>query len=269
MTNTLMDAPDVLLKIAEYKAEEVRDLRDKISIEDLRLVAGDQPPARGFEAALRSASISSSGPAIIAEVKKASPSKGLIRADFDAVAIAKAYEEGGATCLSVLTDGPGFMGSNAIFAQVRAATALPLLRKDFMIDPIQITESRMMGADCVLIILAMINDDLAKALMDEAALLGMDALVETHDAAELDRAIALGATLIGINNRDLRTFETSLDTFGALSDRLPETALRVAESGIYTREDIAKLAGQGAQAYLVGESLMRQEDVAGALRSLS
>lgn len=264
MPNTLMDAPDVLLKIAEYKAEEVRDLRDEISIEDLRHVAGDQSPARGFEAALRSAS----APAIIAEVKKASPSKGLIREDFDPVAIAKAYEEGGAACLSVLTDGPGFMGSNAIFAQVRAATNLPLLRKDFMIDPIQITESRMMGADCVLIIMAMIDDDTARALFEEANALGMDALVETHDAAELDRAIALGATLIGINNRDLRTFETSLDTFGALSDRLPETALRVAESGIYTPEDIAKLAGQGAQAYLIGESFMRQEDVAGALKKL-
>lgn len=264
MPNTLMDAPDVLLKIAEYKAEEVRDLRDEISIEDLRHVAGDQSPARGFEAALRSVS----APAIIAEVKKASPSKGLIREDFDPVAIAKAYEEGGAACLSVLTDGPGFMGSNAIFAQVRAATNLPLLRKDFMIDPIQITESRMMGADCVLIIMAMIDDDTARALFEEANALGMDALVETHDAAELDRAIALGATLIGINNRDLRTFETSLDTFGALSDRLPETALRVAESGIYTPEDIAKLAGQGAQAYLIGESFMRQEDVAGALKKL-
>jgi len=264
MTNTLMNAPDVLLKIAEYKACEVEELRDEISIEDLRLVAGDQPPVRGFANALRGAS----APAIIAEVKKASPSKGLIREDFDPVAIAKAYDEGGAACLSVLTDGPGFMGSNAIFAQVRAATPLPLLRKDFMLDPIQIVESRTMGADCVLIILAMINDDTAKILMEEAAALGMDALVETHGASEIDRAIELGATLIGINNRDLRTFETSLDTFGALSNRLPETALRVAESGIYSREDIAKLAMQGAQAYLVGESLMRQEDVAGALRSL-
>jgi indole-3-glycerol phosphate synthase len=259
-----MNAPDVLLKIADYKAREVEDLRDEISIEDLRLVAGDQPPARGFAKALREAS----APAIIAEVKKASPSKGLIRADFEPVAIANAYEEGGATCLSVLTDGPGFMGSNAIFAQVRAATTLPLLRKDFMLDPIQIVESRAMGADCVLIIMAMIDDDTAKTLMEEAAALGMDALVETHDAAEIDRAIAIGATLIGINNRDLRTFETSLDTFGAHSDRLPDTALRVAESGIYTRDDIDTLAAQGAQAYLVGESLMRQEDVVGALRDL-
>ncbi len=205
---------------------------------------------------------------MIAEIKKASPSKGLIREDFDPVAITKAYEDGGAACLSVLTDGPGFQGSNEIFAQVRKTTSLPLLRKDFMLSPIQIVESRAMGADCVLIILAMIDDDTAVNLMKEATTLGMDALVETHDANEVDRAIALDATLIGINNRDLRTFETSLDTFGALSDRLPENALRVAESGIYTAEDIAKLKGQGAQAYLVGESLMRQDDVVGALSIL-
>lgn len=264
MANTLMEAPDVLKKIAAYKAEEVQLLKDEISIEDLRLVAKDQPPARGFADALRQ----TAHPAIIAEIKKASPSKGLIRSDFDPVAITKAYEQGGATCLSVLTDSPGFQGSNEIFVQVRKTTNLPLLRKDFMLDPIQITESRAMGADCILVILAMIDDDTAKALMDETAALGMDALVETHDATEIDRAIDLGASLIGINNRDLRTFETSLDNFGALSDRLPKNALRVAESGIYTSDDIEKLAKQGAQAYLVGESLMRQEDVAEALQNL-
>ena len=264
MTSPLMNAPDVLKKIAAYKADEVRALEDEVSIDDLRVVAKDRPPARGFAEALRQAT----APAIIAEVKKASPSKGLIREDFDPVAITKAYEDGGAACLSVLTDGPGFQGSNEIFAQVRKTTSLPLLRKDFMLSPIQIVESRAMGADCVLIILAMIDDDTAVNLMKEATTLGMDALVETHDANEVDRAIALDATLIGINNRDLRTFETSLDTFGALSDRLPENALRVAESGIYTAEDIAKLKGQGAQAYLVGESLMRQDDVVGALSIL-
>ncbi len=264
MAKALMDAPDVLKKIAAYKAEEVAALQDEISIEDLRLAAADQPPARGFAKTLKNAP----APAIIAEVKKASPSKGLIRADFDPVSITKAYEAGGAACLSVLTDGPGFQGSNEIFAQVRKNTSLPLLRKDFMLDPIQIVESRVMGADCILIILAMIDDDTARKLMDEATALGMDALVETHDAQEIDRAIALGASLIGINNRDLRTFETSLDTFGALSDRLPKDAIRVAESGIYTRDDIDKLAAQGAQAYLVGESLMRQDDVAAALQKL-
>lgn len=264
MSNTLMDAPDVLLKIAAYKADEVAALYDDISLEDLRAAARDQPPARGFTQALRDAS----APAIIAEVKKASPSKGLIRADFDPVAITKAYEAGGAACLSVLTDGPGFMGSNEIFAQVRKATTLPLLRKDFMLDPIQITESRAMGADCILIIMAMIEDDTARALMEEAAILGMDALVETHDARELDRAIILGARLIGINNRDLRTFETSLKTFETLAPKAPQEAILVAESGIFTPEDIKHLASQGAQAYLVGESLMRQEDVARALTQL-
>ena len=264
MANTLMDAPDVLKKIAAYKADEVRALQDEISIADLRLAAADQPPARGFTSVLKNAP----APAIIAEVKKASPSKGLIREDFDPVAITKAYEEGGAACLSVLTDGPGFQGSNAIFAQVRKTTTLPLLRKDFMLDPIQIAESRAMGADCILVIMGMIDDDTAKALMDEAEALGMDALVETHDESELDRAINLGATLIGINNRDLRTFETTLNTFERLAPKAPKDALLVAESGVFTAEDVKLLASQGAQAYLVGESLMRQDDVAEALRDL-
>lgn len=260
-TNTFMDTPDVLRKIATYKADEVADLRDEISLEDLRATARDQTAPRGFADALRA----STAPAIIAEVKKASPSKGLIREDFDPVAIAKAYEAGGAACLSVLTDGPGFQGSRQIFSQVRAATNLPLLRKDFMLDPIQIAESRAMGADCILIILAMIDDKTAKGLISEAAHLGLDALVETHDESEMKRAVELGATLIGVNNRDLRTFETSLETFGKLAKMAPKEALLVAESGIFTSEDVRILAQQGAQAYLVGESLMRQDDVAGAL----
>jgi len=265
MTATpLMDTPDVLRKIAAYKAEEVAELRDEISLDDLRLAAGDQAPARGFAEALRQ----SSAPAIIAEIKKASPSKGLIRKDFDPVAIAKAYEAGGAACLSVLTDGPGFQGSRQIFSKVRATTTLPLLRKDFMLDPIQIAESRGMGADCILVILAMVDDKTAEDLMNEAAHLGMDALVETHDEAEMQRAVDLGATLIGVNNRDLRTFETSLDTFAKLAALAPKEALLVAESGIVMSEDVKELADQGAQAYLVGESLMRQDDVAAALRRI-
>ncbi len=264
MGNTLMNAPDVLLKIAAYKADEVAALQEESSLEDLRLAAANQPPARGFANALKNAT----APAIIAEVKKASPSKGLIREDFDPVAITRAYKDGGAACLSVLTDGPGFQGSNAIFKQVRKATDLPLLRKDFMLDPIQVAESRAMGADCILVIMGMIDDDTAKALMVEAASLGMDALIETHDESELNGAINLGATLIGINNRDLRTFETTLKTFERLAPLAPQDALLVAESGIFTPEDVKQLAKQGAQAYLVGESLMRQEDVAGALRSL-
>ncbi len=264
MNNTLMDAPDVLKKIAAYKADEVAALRQDCTIEELRDIAQSLPRPRSFAKAIQNAS----GPALICEVKKASPSKGIIREDFDPVAIARSYEEGGAACLSVLTDGPGFQGSNAIFKQVRGATNLPLLRKDFMLDPIQIAESAAMGADCILVIMAMIDDETAKALMDEAETLGMDALVETHDTAELERAVALGATLIGINNRDLRTFDTTLDTFTLLAPQVPEGATLIAESGIFTRGDIERLAGDGAQGYLIGESLMRQDDVAEAVRTL-
>ena len=264
MADTLMDAPDVLKKIASYKAKEVTALRDDISIEDLRDIARDLPRPRGFTKAIQS----QSGPALICEVKKASPSKGIIREDFDPIAIARSYEEGGAACLSVLTDGPGFMGSPAIFKQVRGATDLPLLRKDFMLDPIQIAESAAMGADCILIIMAMINDDTARALMDEAVSLGLDALVETHDEKELERAINLGASLIGINNRDLRTFETTLDTFIRLAEQVPQDATLIAESGIFTKDDITQLAKHGAQGYLIGESFMRQDDVAAAVRGL-
>ena len=264
MTNTLMDAPDVLKKIAAYKVDEVAALRDDISIEELREIARDQAPPRGFTKAIQN----TSGTALICEVKKASPSKGIIREDFDPIKIARAYETGGAACLSVLTDGPGFMGSNEIFKAVRQTTGLPLLRKDFMIDPIQITESRVMGADCILIILAMIDDDTAKDLIEEATRLGMDALVETHDEAELARAVALGAPLIGINNRDLRTFETTLDTFDKLAGQAPNHATLIAESGIFTKADIERLAKDGAQGYLIGESLMRQDDIVAAVKSL-
>ena len=261
---SLMDAPDVLKKIAAYKADEVEALRQDISIQELREIAADLPRPRGFTKAIQS----QSGPALICEVKKASPFKGIIREDFDPVAIARSYAEGGAACLSVLTDGPGFMGSNAIFKQVRGATELPLLRKDFMLDPIQIAESAAMGADCILVIMAMIDDETAKALMDEAASLGLDALVETHDDAELARAVKLGARLIGINNRDLRTFDTTLDTFTRLASEVPQDATLIAESGIFTKDDIERLARHGAQGYLIGESFMRQDDVAGAVRGL-
>jgi len=264
MASTLMDAPDVLKKIAAYKVDEVAALRDEISIEELREIARDQAQPRGFAKAIQNAT----GHALICEVKKASPSKGIIREDFDPAAIAKAYEMGGAACLSVLTDGPGFMGSAEIFKTVRQTVDLPLLRKDFLIDPIQVTESRAMGADCILVILAMSNDDTARALIDEASALGMDALIETHDESELERAIGLGVTLIGINNRDLRTFNTTLDTFARLAPKVPEGATLIAESGIFTRDDIERLAKDGAQGYLIGESLMRQDDMAEAVRNL-
>jgi len=240
---SLMDAPDVLKKIASYKADEVAALKSRISYADLR-------------------------PALITEVKKASPSKGLIRVDFNPVEIAQSYERGGAACLSVLTDGPGFQGSNQIFKDVRAACPLPLLRKDFMVDPVQIIESRAMGADCILIIMAMIDDSLAKDLFDTAADLGMDALIETHTKDEVTRGLKLGGTLMGVNNRDLRTFETSLDTFAHLAEDIPQGCTLIAESGIFTRNDIERLITQGAEGFLIGESLMRQDDVEQAVRDL-
>jgi len=264
MANTLMDAPDVLKKIAAYKADEVAALKARTTIEALRNQAAVLPRPRGFKAAIKAAT----GPALICEVKKASPSKGIIRENFDPVSIADAYHAGGATCMSVLTDGPGFQGSKEIFAAVRAATNLPLLRKDFMLDPIQIAESAAMGADCVLIIMGMIDDAAAKALFKEANALGLDALIETHDEAELKRAIKLGGSMIGINNRDLRTFDTTLDTFAHLAPKTPKHCTLIAESGIFTREDILRLAENGAKGYLIGESLMRQDDVEAAVRSL-
>lgn len=256
----MRDVPDILAKIAAYKVDEV-------SVLDLNAIeAGlaNAPAPKGFKSALQGAT----APALICEVKKASPSKGVIREDFDPVSIAQAYENGGATCLSVLTDGPGFQGSVGIFKKVRTASTLPLLRKDFMIGTEQVREARAMGADAILVILAMTNDATSAAIMAEAEKLGMDALVETHDEREMKRAIALGATLIGINNRDLRTFDTSLETFGRVASLAPDSALLVAESGIFTSGDIGLLSQSGAQAYLIGESLMRENDVEAATRTL-
>jgi len=263
---SLMDAPDVLKKIATYKADEVAALKARHSETDLLELAASQSKPRGFEMAIKTAA--QSRHAIIAEVKKASPSKGLIRTDFDPVGIANSYHCSGAACLSVLTDGPGFQGSNDIFAAVRRACPLPLLRKDFIIDPMQIIESRALGADCVLIIMAMIDDPLAKDLYDIAAALGMDALIETHTPNEVERGLKLGGSLMGVNNRDLRTFETSLDNFSKLAAGMPDDAVLIAESGIFTREDIDRLTREGAQGFLIGESLMRQDDIEQALRQL-
>ena len=253
---------DILQKIAAYKREEVTALRPEAPSIMRKAKSASKP--RGFTEALRI----TNGPALIAEVKKASPSKGLIREDFNPAEIAKAYQAGGAACLSVLTDGPSFQGSAKVFADVRAETDLPLLRKDFMVDPLQVYQSRAMGADCVLIIMAMIEDSLAKDLYDLSTELGMDALIETHDAIELRRALRLGGDLIGINNRDLRTFDTSLDTFKSLAPDVPESTLLVAESGIFTPDHILDLTEHGARAFLVGESLMRQDDVEAATRIL-
>jgi indole-3-glycerol phosphate synthase len=263
MSNTLMDAPDVLKKIAAYKKNEVLLLKSTTTIETLRHSAQNIAPPKGFLKAIKN----SKHTAVIAEIKKASPSKGVICNNFNPVRIAKEFESAGATCISVLTDKPGFQGSNEIFKQVRETTKLPLLRKDFMIDPIQITESRLMGADCILIIMAMVNDLTAKLLLNETKKMGMDALVETHNNNELERAIKLGADLIGINNRDLRTFETSLDTFGKLSNKSPKGTTLIAESGINTRFDIKILQKQGAHGFLIGESLMRENDISMTLNN--
>jgi len=258
--------PNVLEKIAAYKAEEVAALKQNISTADMRAKALATSKPRGFKAALDQVAVT--GPALIAEVKKASPSKGIIREDFDPVAIAKAYTEGGAACLSVLTDTPSFQGSMDILRDVRAATDRPILRKDFMLDPIQVYEARAAGADAILIILSMTDDKTNRVLIDAAKEMDLDILVETHDADEIRRAVALGADLIGINNRNLKTFETSLDTFTALAPLAPSGATLVAESGIFTNEHILRLAGDGAKAYLVGESLMRQDDVKQATERL-
>jgi len=258
---------DILAQIAVYKREEVRERRAARNQDQIEAAARAASAPRGFRAALER-NHAPGRLALIAEIKKASPSKGLIRADFHPPALAAAYQAGGAACLSVLTDAPSFQGADAYLTAARAATALPALRKEFLVDPWQVAESRALGADAVLVILAMVDDALAGELMAEAARLGMDVLVETHDEAEIDRATALGSTLIGVNNRDLRTFVTDLAITERLAARAPENALLVTESGIFTAADAARLERSGASAMLVGESLMRQNDVAAATRAL-
>ena len=258
---------DILDRIAAYKRTEVADRKSKRSVSQIEAAAIAAGTPRGFKAALESA-YAPGRLALIAEIKKASPSKGLIRADFDPPAHAAAYAFGGAACLSVLTDGPSFQGDDAYLVAARAAVDLPVLRKDFMIDPWQIAESRALGADCILVILALCDDALATDLLNETQRLGMDALVEVHDEDEMERAGALGATLVGVNNRNLRTFATDLGTTGRLAVLAPQNALLVTESGIHSVRDITTLEQSGARAMLVGESLMRQSDVTAATRAL-
>ena len=257
---------DILERIKAYKLDEVAACKVARPLAEVEKTARAAPPVRGFAEALRRAA--KTRPALIAEIKKASPSKGLIRANFDPPAHARAYAAGGAACLSVLTDGPSFQGDDAFLVAARAAVGLPSLRKDFLFDPYQVAEARALGADCILIIMASVSDAQASELETAACEWGMDALIEVHDAAELDRALRLGAPLIGINNRNLRSFETTLQITRDLAPRVPGDRIVVAESGIFTSEHIADLAAHGAGAFLVGENLMRQSDVAQATRNL-
>ncbi|MBV9512408.1 MAG: indole-3-glycerol phosphate synthase TrpC [Caulobacteraceae bacterium] len=258
---------DILSQIADYKREEVRERRAERSQAEVEAAAKAASAPRGFREAL----VRAHAPgrlALIAEIKKASPSKGLIRADFDPQALARAYQAGGAACLSVLTDAPSFQGAEAYLVAAREAVGLPVIRKDFMVDPWQVAESRALGADAILVILAMVDDSLATDLMAESRRLGMDVLVEVHDEAEMARTGRLGADLVGVNNRDLRSFVTDLAVTERLAEGAPVSALLVTESGISGPADMARLEGSGARAMLVGESLMRQADVEAATRSL-
>jgi indole-3-glycerol phosphate synthase len=251
-----MDTPDILKKILARKLEEVDARKRMAGLDDLKKAAADADPVRGFMASLQG-KMHAGKAAVIAEIKQASPSRGVLREAFDPEQIAVSYEKGGAACLSVLTDIDFFKGSDAFLQQARAACSLPVLRKDFMIDPYQVYESRALGADCILLIVAALEDALLLELLQLAGHLGMDALVEVHDAAELERALALPAPLLGINNRNLRTFETQLDVTIGFLDQIPDDRLIVTESGIHTVDDVALMRSHGVNCFLVGEAFMK------------
>ena len=259
--------PDVLQKICARTLQDLAERKTKTPLNDIKTAAYNAPPPRGFIQALKEKAASGS-PALIAEIKKASPSKGLIRQDFAPAELAELYEQGGAACLSVLTDSPFFQGRPEYLIQAKSACSLPILRKDFMLDAYQICESRALGADCILLIVAALDDPQMQNLYNLAKDLGRDVLVEVHNLHELERAKALNADMIGVNNRNLKTLEVSIETSHALSKAMPHDCLRVAESGIFDNSDIKNLQQSGYNTFLVGESLMRQADVKKATAAL-
>ena len=259
--------PDILNKILARKQQEIEARQLQVPLDDLVQRAGEASPARGFITALKRR-VGRDEAAVIAEIKKASPSKGVIRENFDVVEIAQSYQAGGASCLSVLTDQDFFQGHEDYLVAARAACELPVIRKDFIVDPYQVTESRAIGADCILLIVAALDDATLAELHSRARLLGMDVLVEVHDRDELERALRLDLELIGINNRDLRTFDISLDTTIGMLDAIPENCLVVNESGIHSRDDVALMRASNVNAFLVGEAFMRNPDPGQALREL-